>query len=355
MLSRSVPGKKAMMPSRMRLFLNKPWPEKYLLFCEKVPSGTFSLAWEIVKKTTAAGKGDGCFLSFLLFDVEYDGTVLPDDDSAFKMGLHRFGQHPSFDIFPHIPETIRGQFVIDPNYVLLNDRTLVQIFAGIVGCSPDHLHPTLIGFQIGIGSLESRKEPMVDIDDLSLVGTGEVTGEYLHIPSEYHQINVKTGKEGPDFLFLGLLGLSSDRKIIERNPELVGNEFQVGVVGDDKGYLAVKVAFIVSGYQIIETVACLAYHDGNPGLVVTVAAFPLQVILLCKCGKILLQFLSRCFQIFHVQFNAHEIPTFGVVRMLLAMQDIVGTGVKPGCGRGKDPFAVFALYKENDFFLFVCH
>lgn len=265
----------------------------------------------------------------LSFHIEYDGAVLEQDDPAFKMSLHRLGQNPALDVFSHVPQTVGAEFVVHPHDILVDDRPLVEILACIVGCRPDHLYSAFICLPIRIRALEGRKESMMDVDDFCVPLAGEIRTEDLHIPGQDNQVDVKALKQCH---YLGLLlGLrfGSDRQIVERNSELVGDYFQVRMIADDQGDIALQVAFILAGDQVVQAVAGLADHDGNPGVIVAVVAFPRQVVLLGKPFEVLFKLLSGGLEILHVQFNAHEVATLDAVGVLLAVYDIVAALEKP--------------------------
>lgn len=83
--------------------------------------------------------------------------------------------------------------------------------------------------------------------------------------------------------------------------------------------------------------------------------FPGQFVFGGEFSKIILLFLSGRLQVIHIQFDAHEVPALGIVRMLLAVQDIERPVVEPGGCSTEYAFAILALDEEYNFFLCFCH
>ena len=133
---------------------------------------------------------------------------------------------------------------------------------------------------------------MVDVDDFSMPLAGEIAAENLHVARQDHQVDIKAPQQCHYLGLLVNLGFGCDRQVIEWNAELVCNNFQVRVITDDQGDVALQVAFILAGDQVVETVAGFANHDGHPRVVITVVALPRQVVLLGEETKVLFKLLK---------------------------------------------------------------
>jgi hypothetical protein len=70
---------------------------------------------------------------------------------------------------------------------------------------------------------------------------------------------------------------------------------------------------------------------------------------LCESGEIGLQLLAGGLEIRQVEFDAHIVPFGPSIGMLLAMEDVVPTRIEVLGYRGQQPFAIIALYEEDDF------
>jgi hypothetical protein len=77
----------------------------------------------------------------------------------------------------------------DPQHVLVNDRTVVQVGGDVVSRDTDELHATFVGLVVGPGTLKGREERVVNVDDLFSPLFTELGGKHLHIASEHHEVD----------------------------------------------------------------------------------------------------------------------------------------------------------------------
>ena len=70
----------------------------------------------------------------------------------------------------------------DPDDILGNDRSGIQVSGDVMAGGADHLHASLKSGMVGFGPRKGGKEGMVNIDDPVRVLADEFVGENLHIP-----------------------------------------------------------------------------------------------------------------------------------------------------------------------------
>lgn len=192
-----------------------------------------------------------------MFAGEDDCAISRDYHTLFQMSLNGTGEYQPFYILADLLQPLRGELVIHPHDILLNDLSLIEVFGGIVCCCANHLDPPLICSQIGVCSLKSGKKCMMNIDNTSFVGVDKLGRQYLHIPSKYYKVNMVFTKEIQGLIFLFLFVRLLDGKAEEWDIELIGNILKIRVIADDKRDLAFDIALFLPGDEIIETVGSL--------------------------------------------------------------------------------------------------
>src|SRR5699024_2665817 len=106
-----------------------------------------------------------------------------------------------------------------------------------------------------------RKEGVVDVDDAARHLRAQLLGEDLHVTGQHHQVHVIAVDqlEQPGFLFL--LGLRGDGQVVKVHSVGLGEELQVGVVGDHGDDVCVQQSAALAVQQIVETVTEFGHHD----------------------------------------------------------------------------------------------
>ena len=92
--------------------------------------------------------------------------------------------------WPTVAERPRVVGVVDPDHLLLDDRTLVEVGGHVVRGRSDQLHAAGVGLVVGLGALEAGQERVVDVDRAAFEGPAEVVGQDLHVAGQHHQVDV---------------------------------------------------------------------------------------------------------------------------------------------------------------------
>lgn len=198
--------------------------------------------------------------------IENNGLVSVENDTALSDVLDRGGEHVAFDVAASVGQLLGAHSVVDPDDILLNDRTLVEIARDKVGSSANDLDTAIIGLVVGLGTLERGQEAVVDVDDTPRHGLAQFRRENLHVAGEDDQVDVVIAHEIQDLGLLLRLGIGGNGEVVEGDVVGSGQGREVGVVGDDQGDLNVKLAGRLTEQQVIEAVADLRDHDHHAGL-----------------------------------------------------------------------------------------
>ena len=76
----------------------------------------------------------------------------------------------------------------DVNSRLLNDRSVIEIFCDVMRGSTNQFDPSLPSTVIGLSTLKSRKERVMDIDHVGKA-LEEARAEHLHVLGKNNQFN----------------------------------------------------------------------------------------------------------------------------------------------------------------------
>lgn len=79
--------------------------------------------------------------------------------------------------------------VRNPDYILFNNRTLIEFLGDVVARSSNQLHSPFEGSMIGSRSDEGGEKRVVHVDDAPRKVTQHCRRKHLHIACEYNQIN----------------------------------------------------------------------------------------------------------------------------------------------------------------------
>jgi len=92
------------------------------------------------------------------------------------------GEHHFFDVAAFFDELFDGVAVRDADYVLLDDRAIIEDFGDVVGSCSYQLDSSLESLMVRAGTDEGWKERMVDVNEvLGADGGRELGREYMHV------------------------------------------------------------------------------------------------------------------------------------------------------------------------------
>lgn len=151
----------------------------------------------------------------MLRSVEDDRAVTVHEDPSFRMPGHCSCQYRCFDILTALDEVGDVAVVIDASDILLYDRPLVEIRGDVVGRGTDDLHSAGVRLVIRLCALEAGQERVMDVDDAALQPGAEIGGEDLHIAREDNELDVELIDESAQTRLGSVLGLTSDRNVVE--------------------------------------------------------------------------------------------------------------------------------------------
>src|SRR5258708_22751950 len=117
-----------------------------------------------------------------------DGPLAVDDDAVLEEEMDRARKDPALDVAPLPDQIFRRVAVADAFDVLFDDRTFVEIARRELRGGPDDLHAARVRLVIGLGSLESRQEAVMDVDAAALQMAREIVREDLHVAREDDKI-----------------------------------------------------------------------------------------------------------------------------------------------------------------------
>lgn len=156
------------------------------------------------------------------------------------------GEDQALEVAAFLDEA--GELVVlrDADDVLLNDGAFVEYFSDVVTGSSYEFDASGEGGMVGAGSGEGGEERVVNVDDALWVGLDERWREYLHVTGKDDEIGRGRSEE---FELLGLdssLGRGGDWQIVERDLMKVRQGLGTGVITDDGGDVAEKLAGLMT-------------------------------------------------------------------------------------------------------------
>ena len=98
-------------------------------------------------------------------------------------------EYDPLDVAPEVLELLDGLPVRDARDVLLDDRSGVEFLGDIVRSGADDLHASVARAAVWVGAHERRQELVVDVDHGHAEALEKITGEDLHVASEYDQLD----------------------------------------------------------------------------------------------------------------------------------------------------------------------
>src|SRR6185437_16211702 len=80
------------------------------------------------------------------------GPIAVEQYPVLRVPGHRPGQDLCLDVPAGLGEALRGERVVYPDHVLLDDRALVQVRGDVVGGGADQLDAARVGLMVGLGA-----------------------------------------------------------------------------------------------------------------------------------------------------------------------------------------------------------
>ncbi len=194
----------------------------------------------------------------MLFDDEGASTV--QKDAVAQVSTDCFDQDAAFYVFSHSDKLVHRAGVRNPDDVLEDDRSLVQVCGGKVAGCPDYFDAFLPSLVVGFCSLERGKKAVMDIDDFIVPAGAEFGGHYLHVSGQYDEVDIVLCKYIFKIFFVGFFSLC-DVYLEKRYMERCGNMGQIRVIGDDDGNIAVQFFVCVFQEDFVQAVACFGNQN----------------------------------------------------------------------------------------------
>ena len=119
-----------------------------------------------------------------------DRPVLVDEHAVLEVPVHGAREHRPLDVTADHGQRLRIGLVGHAADVLLDDRTLVEVFGGVMGRGADDLHAAVVRASVWLRTGESEKERMVDIDHPGHRCKLRNWAENLHIAREGDKIDL---------------------------------------------------------------------------------------------------------------------------------------------------------------------
>ena len=157
--------------------------------------------------------------------------------------------------------------MIHANDILFDDRTLIQIACDEMRRRTDKLHTAVISLVVGLSTLETGQETVVDIDNFSRHSVAQRRRQNLHVPSQDDQFNIILLDEFENPGFLLLLRVRRHGEMHEGHLVRCREGLEVRVVRYDEWHLDRQLAGGLPEEQVIEAVADLGDHDQDTRLV----------------------------------------------------------------------------------------
>lgn len=128
------------------------------------------------------------FVSFFpSFLAEDDGFILIGEDLALDVFADSTGEDYLLEVLAFEYEALGGVLMADACYVLLDDRTGIELCSDIVAGGTDDLHTAFPRLVIGFGAYEGGEERVVDIDDVVRIVGYHIVGDNLHVTRQHDE------------------------------------------------------------------------------------------------------------------------------------------------------------------------
>ena len=213
----------------------------------------------------------------------------------------------------------------DADNILLNDRTGIKLRGNIVACSTYNLNTTLVSLMIRLCSYESRKEWVVDIDNLMRIALYHILWDNLHIAGKNDEWDTLLLQK----LHLCLLHLLLVWPVflywpyIVRNAELICHVAKVLVIADDTWNLNIKFTCLITCKEVVEAMAHLTYEQSHARLHIVEVNVELHLISwTVQCLNILFNLLWRDGELGKLPLHTHEEAAVNLVHILVKVNNV---------------------------------
>ncbi len=188
--------------------------------------------------------------------------TLVDEDRMLEVEVEGVNQRAAFDVLADLHELADRGAIAYLDYLLGDDRALVEILVGKVGGGADEFDPFVPRLVVGLGAFKRREESVVDVDHPVLPLAGKLRAENLHKAGHHDEIDLVFGQDSSNSTFRTLFPLLVI-DVVEGNAELAGNRLVDEVVGNHDRDIAVELVVLVFEQELPEAVICLADEDGD--------------------------------------------------------------------------------------------
>ena len=137
----------------------------------------------------------------------------------------------------------------DVNSRLLNDRSVIEIFCDVMRCGTNQFDPSLPSTVIGLSTLKSRKERVMDIDHVGKA-LEEARAEHLHVLGKNNQFNPVFFEQTKDCELCLSLRYRSHRNTKEGNAKAPTKLFQIRMIGNHQRHLHCQLSALHAPEQV---------------------------------------------------------------------------------------------------------
>ena len=253
-------------------------------------------------------------------------------NAVFHVPANRPGEDHFLEIAAFADEIFDGIAVRDPDYILFDDRTVVEDFGDIVAGRPDQFYAALEGLMVGTRADESGKKRVVNVDDALRIALDEIVGENLHVAGEDHKVGFMVFDQRMDLLFSLALVFFRDRDDLIGNFVEVRNGLIVGVVGNNQRDVTGKFAALVTIEQIDQAVIVLRDENDHARAMRGLRQAPIHLKLFGdgrevsrEVGEIFIGEINV--EVFGIELDAHQEEARFFVGVFVSMQDVAAVAV----------------------------
>src|ERR1700693_5924891 len=105
------------------------------------------------------------------------------------MQAHGAAEHGALEVASLADHIFNGVAVRNASDFLFDDRAFIEIHGDVVTRGSDQLHSAKEGLMVGLGTDESRKKRMMDIDNSIGILSDEVFAQDLHVARQHDKFN----------------------------------------------------------------------------------------------------------------------------------------------------------------------
>ena len=190
-------------------------------------------------------------------DLENHGLIAIKKNAVFHVPADGAREYDFLKVAAFADEIFDGVTVGDADDILLDDRTIVENFCDVVAGCADQLYPALEGLVVRLGTDESGKKRVVNVDDALRITTDEIVGENLHVAGEDYEVGFVIFDQRADLFFGLLLVVFCDQDDGIRDFVEVGDGLVVGVIRNDQRDVAGEFSTLMAVQQINKAVIVL--------------------------------------------------------------------------------------------------